>query len=82
MNWGSNFIVAMSTLLARDYLGGVSDGMSDEEASIAKKKGVGYLYLLYSSITLVSVLYIAFKVPETKGKFRKISYLVKTGVVC
>lgn len=68
VNWGSNFIVAMSTLLAINSLGGVSDSMSDEEASLAKKRGVGYLYLLFSCVTFVSVIYIAIKVPETKGK--------------
>lgn len=68
VNWCSNFVVAMCTLLAINSLGGVTDSMTDEEASIAKKNGVGYLYLVFSCVTFVSVVYIAVKVPETKGK--------------
>lgn len=68
VNWCSNFVVAMCTLLAINSLGGVTDSMTDEEASFAKKKGVGYLYLVFSCITFVSAAYIAIKVPETKGK--------------
>jgi sugar porter (SP) family MFS transporter len=68
VNWGSNFIVAMCTLLAIDALGNVTDNMTDEESSAAKKRGVGYLYLIFSVVTFFSTIYIALRVPETKGK--------------
>lgn len=68
INWCSNFVIGMCSLLAIDGLGGVQENMSDEEASEAKKKGVAYLYLIFAAISFTSAIYIYFQVPETKGK--------------
>jgi hypothetical protein len=56
------------TLTAIDELGGVSDDMTDDQEEDAEKEGVAYLYLIFGIITAFSLMFIVFKVPETKGK--------------
>lgn len=68
ISWGSNLIIGLVTLTAINVMGGVRDGMTDDEESHAEKKGVAFLYLFFAAMCLVANLFIYFYVPETKGK--------------
>merc|ERR1711871_512828 len=69
VNWGANLIIAMVTLTTIDLLGGVDSDMDDDdEISGREKSGVAYLYLIMSGITVCSIAFIQYYVPETKGK--------------
>jgi len=56
------------TLTAIDALGGYHAGMTDDEANNAQKLGCGVIYFVFAMITLVTIAFIVFYVPETKGK--------------
>jgi len=69
VNWGANLVIAMVTLTTIDLLGGVESDMDDDDEIAGREKsGVAYLYLIMSGITVCSILFIQYFVPETKGK--------------
>jgi hypothetical protein len=68
ISWGSNLIIGLVTLTAIDVMGGVTSSMTDDQQSQAEKVGVAYLYLFFAGMCVVSILFIVFMVPETKGK--------------
>ena len=68
LNWGSNLLIGLLTLTAIDGLGGVKDNMTDDQTATAETKGVGYLYLIFAIVTAISIGFVTFLVPETKGK--------------
>jgi sugar porter (SP) family MFS transporter len=68
ISWGSNLIIGLVTLTAIDVMGGVTSSMTDDQQSQAEKVGVAYLYLFFAGMCVVSIIFIVFMVPETKGK--------------
>jgi sugar porter (SP) family MFS transporter len=68
ISWGSNLIIGLVTLTAIDVMGGVTSSMTDDQQSQAEKVGVAYLYLFFAGMCVISILFIVFMVPETKGK--------------
>jgi hypothetical protein len=68
INWGCNLLIGLLSLTAIDDLGGVKNGMDDDEESSAQKKGVAALYLIFAGFAVAALLFMHFYVPETKGK--------------
>lgn len=67
ISWGSNLVVGLTTLPLIDAMGGVTAGMTDDAQSQAEKLGVAYLYYFFAAMSFVTLLFIYFVVPETKG---------------
>jgi MFS family permease len=67
INWASNLVVGALTLTAIDSLGGAKDSMDDDAKGNAEKKGVAYIYIIFAAVCLVTLVFMAFYVPETKG---------------
>jgi len=67
VSWGSNLVIGLTTLTAINDMGGVTSGMTTEEETAAKKKGVAFLYLFFAAMCVLSNAFIHFYVPETKG---------------
>lgn len=59
--------IGLLTLTSIDALGGVKGSMNDDQQEDAEKNGVAYLYLIFAVVTAVSLFFIFFEVPETKG---------------
>lgn len=68
INWASNFVIGMTSLVLVDAFGDVESNMDDDELNDARRNGVAYLYYLFAGITFLSVLVTYHFVPETKGK--------------
>lgn len=69
VNWFWNLSIGLLTLTAIDGMGGVTDDMDDDDAIADKEKsGVAYLYFMFAALTAVSITFIYYVVPETKGK--------------
>lgn len=69
LSWFVTLIVCFLTLIAINGLGGVHNGMSDSEQIDAQKKGVATLYLIFAGWLAVSLVFMHFYLPETKGAF-------------
>lgn len=67
INWASNLVVGALTLTAIDSLGGERDSMDDDEKDNAEKKGVAYLYIIFAGVCVLTLMFMAAYVPETKG---------------
>eukprot|EP01039_Chlorochromonas_danica_P003073 gene3073-3356_t len=67
MNWCSNLLISLLTLIAINGLGEVKSSMDDDEEADAQKKGVAYLYFIFAGITAVTLVFVVTYVPETKG---------------
>lgn len=68
INWASNFVIGMTSLVLVDAFGNVETDMDDDEINDARRSGVAYLYYLFAGITFFSVTVIYYFIPETKGK--------------
>ena len=68
ISWGSNLVVGLTTLPLIEAMGGVSSGMTDDAQSQAEKLGVAYLYFFFAGMSFISLVFIQFCVPETKGQ--------------
>ena len=69
VNWFWNLSIGLLTLTAIDGMGGVTDDMDDDDSIADKEKsGVAYLYFMFAALTAVSITFIYYIVPETKGK--------------
>jgi SP family facilitated glucose transporter-like MFS transporter 8 len=68
INWASNFVIGMTSLVLVDAFGNVETDMDDDEINDARRSGVAYLYYLFAGITFFSVIVIYYFIPETKGK--------------
>jgi MFS family permease len=66
--WLCSFTVGFLTLTAIDGLGGVDASMSDTTKTNHQKTGCGILYFIYTVFAVVSLIYMHFELPETKGK--------------
>jgi hypothetical protein len=74
INWGCNLIIGLLSLTAINDLGGVKNGMTDDETADAQKKGVAALYYIFAGITVASLVFFHLIVPETKGNVSMAKY--------
>lgn len=68
ISWGCNLAIGLSTLSLIDFLGGVEKCGTDDCIQSSQKHGVAYLYYVFAGLTVLSLLFLHFLVPETKGK--------------
>ena len=54
--------------MAIDGLGGYSASQDDDQQTKSQIKGVGILYSIFTVLLITGILFVAFMVPETKGK--------------
>lgn len=68
VNWCNALLVGLLTLTAIDGLGNVHAGLNDDQVRLRQKTGCGVLYFIFLIITGISLIWMNFYVPETKGK--------------
>ena len=68
INWVCAFLAGILTLSAINGLGGVSGGEDDDAKTKSQKTGCGVLFFIYCWIAVACLMYMHFRVPETKGR--------------
>jgi MFS family permease len=79
INWGCNLLIAMFTLTSIDALGHVQPGSDDTVKTEAEKTGVAILYYIFSGVTLCTILFIHFVVPQEAGGTDTIHHRAHSG---
>lgn len=82
VNWGLNLIISLTVLTAINGLGNVTDDDTVDDDSTRtdeQKKGVAYLFLIFAGFAVLCLAFLAFYVPETKGK--KVEDLVEKSMM-
>ena len=68
VNWVTAFLATLLTLTTINGLGNVKASQDDESQTTHEKRGSGALFIVYIAVIIASLLFIYFRVPETKGK--------------